>query len=47
MTNHPSRYSAPWQGQDGKQWREVAHWVGNGWRTFLQWQDARGDWQGY
>lgn len=46
MTNHPSRYSEPWTGQDGNQWREAAHWVGNGWRTFLEVNRGNG-WQGY
>jgi hypothetical protein len=46
-TDKETRYSAPWAGQDGRQWREVSYWVGNGWRRFLQVQEPDGEWRGW
>ena len=46
MTNCETRYSPEWVGQDGRRWREVNYWVGNGWRSFLQVFD-NGEWRGW
>jgi hypothetical protein len=31
-----TRYSAPWTGQDGRQWRKKSIWCFPGWRDFLE-----------
>jgi hypothetical protein len=46
MTKHETQYSETWIGQDGREWREVKYWVGNGYRSFLQVNTAAG-WQGW
>jgi hypothetical protein len=43
---HDTQYSAAWQGQDGRQWREVSYWNGRGWQRFLQ-VCVSGEWQGW
>jgi hypothetical protein len=43
---HETTYTAPWTGQDGNQWREVAYWNGRGYQRFLQ-KLVNGEWQGW
>lgn len=33
-----------WVGQDGKKWRTLSVWVGNGFRKFLQREISPGVW---
>ena len=41
-------YSGSWIGQDGKEWRNVKYWLGDGWSaSFLQYKDVSGEWFGY
>lgn len=49
MSNANERYSNPWTGQDGRQWRTVSYHLGGGQWTagFLQYQDELGNWLGY
>ena len=47
MAMYDPKYSEPWMGQDSRMWREVKYWVGNGWRSFIQYQDDLGNWWGY
>lgn len=46
MINREPRYSDPWMGQDGNEWRSVEYWVGNGWSRFLQ-RRIGGQWMGW
>lgn len=46
MTNRETKYSEPWVGQDNREHREVAYWIGDGWRTFLQ-VKVDGKWCGW
>jgi len=41
-----TRYSAPWIGQDGREWREASYWNGRSWQNFLQVRVIGGNWQG-
>ena len=45
---HDPIYSDTWTGQDGRLYRTVRFWVGNGWTAgFLQYQDDLLNWVGY
>ena len=44
MVNKQDTVVAQWIGQDGKQWRELRCWVGNGFRYFAQCEIQPGVW---
>lgn len=44
MINRPDEVTSIWIGQDGRKWRELKCWVGNGYRSFTQCEVQSGIW---
>ena len=47
MTSRIDEVTMTWVGQDGRKWRTINCWVGNGYRSFTQCEVQPGLWLSY